>query len=97
MASKWSRILAFGKKNGLPAEVYPLLGIMTVAVAGVTAFSIYALATKNDVMVDRKSKIPPWERSMDDVNPKLINLHTLQKLDPQIRQLKDELNAKSLD
>lgn len=90
-------IVTFGKPHNLKKtpEVVPLLAIMGVALTGVTSFCIYALFTKNDVMLNHHSKIPPWEKSIDEVNPKLLNLHSLQKLDPEVRKLKEEINQKS--
>ncbi|KAI9554534.1 hypothetical protein GHT06_019807 [Daphnia sinensis] len=91
--SRLLKFISFGKP--IHPEVVPLLAIMGVAITGVSSFCIYALFTKNDVMLNHHDKIPPWEKTIDEVNPKLLNLHPLHKLDPEIRKLKEEINQKS--
>lgn len=46
-------------------QLIPLVGILGTACIGATAYSIYAIATKSDVRVNKSKGVAPWE----EVNP----------------------------
>ncbi|XP_065573369.1 normal mucosa of esophagus-specific gene 1 protein-like [Artemia franciscana] len=92
-AQKTGEMRELLKRTGV--EVYPLLGIMGVAITGVVSFAMYALFTKDDVVVNKSAKLPPWQR-IDLENPKpnkfLVISQSYDEVKPHVVQLLKELD-----
>ncbi|XP_064644876.1 normal mucosa of esophagus-specific gene 1 protein-like [Lineus longissimus] len=74
-------------------ELVPLGVIIGTACVGVASFSVYAAVCKNDVVINKRNDIPPWERSHPEKPSKLITINQKYEKIPELEKLRKEIGS----
>ncbi|CAD5123310.1 DgyrCDS11666 [Dimorphilus gyrociliatus] len=74
-------------------ELIPLVGILGTACIGATAYSIYAVATKSDVRVNKTKAVAPWEEVNPNVPQKLLTLNQKYAENAELEALRKEIGS----
>jgi len=74
-------------------ELLPLGVIIGTACVGVASFSVYAATCKNDVVINKKREIPPWERSHPERPSKLVTINQKYEKIPELEELRKEIGS----
>ncbi|NXI69664.1 NMES1 protein, partial [Anseranas semipalmata] len=69
-------------------ELIPLVGVVSFAAIGASAFSVYSLFSKSDVIINKSGNPEPWE-TIDPTKPqKLLTIHQKWKPIEELENVK---------
>ncbi|XP_077993086.1 normal mucosa of esophagus-specific gene 1 protein-like [Glandiceps talaboti] len=83
-------MLKFFKKH---YELTPLITIVGGACVMAGAYIVYAVATKSDVMVNRKAYDQPWDKVDPTVPQKIFTINQKYTVNPEILKLRKEIGS----
>ncbi|XP_041356248.1 normal mucosa of esophagus-specific gene 1 protein-like [Gigantopelta aegis] len=86
--------LAFSRRvfKNFP-ELIPLASFIGAAVLGCGTYMVYAITTKPDVRVNKKTDQPPWEKVKGNQSTKMMNINQQYQEIPELQKLRDEIGS----
>jgi len=93
-AARGQKTFGFGLRAFKKApELLPLVAIVSIPCALASVYVGYALATKQDVVIDKTKEIPPWERVESTEYNKFLTINRKYMPNNELDSLRKEIGS----